>query len=84
MCVELQILLKNASHISSLIEKEFAIVPIVIWSQKLSSAGVRPGLKFISPVLLCSVDCPSAPYQFHKCNFEIVEVVWLSFRKLRE
>ena len=31
-----------------------------------------------------SVDCPSAPYQFHKCNFEIIEVVWLSFRKLRE
>ena len=30
-----------------------------------------------------SVDYPSAPYQFHKCNFEIIEV-WLSFRKLRE
>ena len=30
------------------------------------------------------VDCPSASYRFHKCNFEIIEVVWFSFRKLRE
>ena len=31
-----------------------------------------------------SVDCPNAPYQFHKCNFEIIEVVWLPFRKVSE
>ena len=80
----LQIRLKNASYISRLIEKDFAIVPVVISSQNLSFAGLRPGLTFIFPVLLCSVDCPSAPYQFHKCNFEIIEVVWLSFCKLRE
>ena len=30
------------------------------------------------------VDCPSTPYQFHKCNFEIIEVVWMSFLKLRK
>ena len=51
MCVELQIVLKNASYISRLIEKEFAIVPVVISKQNLSSTGVRPGLKFITPVL---------------------------------
>ena len=79
MCVDLQTLLKNASYISRLIENEFAIVSVVISSQNLSSAG-----KIHYPVLSCSVDCPSAPYQFHKCNFEITEVVWLSFRKLRE
>ena len=49
--VELQILLENASYISRLIEKEFAKVPVVISSQNLSSAGVRPGLVFITPVL---------------------------------
>ena len=39
MCVDLQTLLKNASYISRSIEKEFAIVLVVISSQNLSSAG---------------------------------------------